>query len=97
MLRKCANPDCASPFRRLSEGKLFLLQTDEGPAADDRDQFSRQPQRIEHFWLCDQCAAVFTLSFQRGRGMVTVPLPEAVQKETVSAVGLRQTVDDAAC
>ena len=98
MLHKCANPDCASPFRRLSEGKLFLLQTEDGQAAeDDRNDFSRQPHRIEHFWLCNQCAGVLTLSFQRGRGMVTVPLPEAIRKKPVAAVRFRETVDDAAC
>lgn len=98
MLHKCANPDCANPFRRLSEGKLFLLEADGGHAAgDDRNGFSRQAHRIEHFWLCNQCAAVFTLSFERGRGMVTVPLPQAARKKPVSAVHFRETADDAVC
>jgi len=26
MLHKCANPDCVRPFRRLTEGKLFLIE-----------------------------------------------------------------------
>jgi len=98
MLHKCANPDCANPFRRLSEGKLFLLETDGGHAAgDDRNGFSRQPHHIEHFWLCNQCAAVLTLSFERGRGMVTVPLPVAVRKKPVAAVHFQETADDVVC
>jgi hypothetical protein len=96
MLHKCANPNCANPFRRLSEGKLFLLATDGDHVASDRDQFSGQSRRIEHFWLCDQCAAVFTLSFERGRGMVTVPLPVAVRRKPVSSVQFPETADDAA-
>ena len=30
---------------------------------------------MERFWLCDGCSSLLTLTFERGRGMVTVPLP----------------------
>jgi hypothetical protein len=79
MLYKCANPACTSLFRRLSLGKLFLLETDNGEALTipiaSRSRRERSLRRIERYWLCDDCASLLTLTFERGRGMVTVPLP----------------------
>lgn len=79
MLYKCANPVCPTLFRSLSHGKLFLLHTD-GPAAVGpgivptirRERSSGQRER---YWLCDNCFPLLTLTFERGRGMVTVPIP----------------------
>ncbi len=98
MLHKCANPNCANPFRRLSDGKLFLLETEgnQTPFAD-QNGFAHSVHRIEHFWLCSQCAAVLTLCFERGRGMVTVPLAEALAKKPSAAIRFRENIDDAAC
>ena len=79
MLHKCANPVCPSLFRRLSQGKLFLLETDSsaamlsGTAPESRR--GRSARTVERYWLCDGCSSVLTLTFERGRGMVTVPLP----------------------
>ena len=79
MLHKCANPACTSLFRSLSMGKLFLLETDYGegltPAIVPRSRRDRSLRRMERYWLCDGCSALLTLTFERGRGMVTVPLP----------------------
>ncbi len=74
MLHKCANPSCSVPFRSLREGKLFLAETlpsDFSPAFDGQ---RRRLRRREHFWLCDACAAHFTLRFDPALGMLTVPL-----------------------
>jgi hypothetical protein len=78
MLHKCANPACPSLFRSLSLGKLFLLDTDSSAAGASgiapqirRGQSVRQTER---YWLCDGCSSLLTLTFERGRGMVTVPL-----------------------
>ena len=86
MLHKCANPDCVRPFRKLTEGKLFLIEINGSyPTGQTAAKWDGQaPHRIEHFWLCEQCAAVLTLSFEKGRGMVTVPLPESVRKRPAS-------------
>jgi hypothetical protein len=79
MLHKCANPACASAFRSLRHGKLFLLETDygsapgSGPSPGNRRE--RLARRVERYWLCDRCSSLLTLTFERGRGMVTVPLP----------------------
>jgi len=76
MLHKCANPACSKPFRRLNEGKLFQVESEyfrtrfSAASVSRRDQLSR---RVEHYWLCDDCCSVLTLSFEPGRGMVAVP------------------------
>ncbi len=79
MLHKCANPACSSVFRSLNRGKLFLLDGDTSAsvASGIAPAFRRgRPGRLmERYWLCDCCSSLFTLTFERGRGMVTVPLP----------------------
>jgi hypothetical protein len=79
VLFKCANPACPSLFRSLSHGKLFLLHTD-GPAAGGSGvataiRRGRSPCQKERYWLCDNCFPLLTLTFERGRGMITVPIP----------------------
>lgn len=74
MLQKCANPACTVPFRSLREGKLFLAET----FSSDLNVIGnrRRLRRREHFWLCDACAAHFTLRFDTTLGMMTVPIHE---------------------
>lgn len=85
MLHKCANPDCVRPFRKLAEGKLFLIEIASScPPGEPAGWDGSTPHRVEHFWLCEQCASVLTLSFDKRRGMVTVPLPEGVRKRPAS-------------
>lgn len=76
MLHKCANPACLNPFRKLSQGKLFLVETpppEEAMATPRKRSLSNH--RIEYYWLCDQCAFALTLSYEKGRGVVAVPRP----------------------
>ena len=79
MLNKCANKACPRAFRSLSHGKLFLLEIDhaERPVASTSfpGRKERLERRVERYWLCDCCSSLFSLTFERGRGMVTVPLP----------------------
>jgi hypothetical protein len=44
VLHKCANPDCSSVFRRLSHGKLFLLEIDHA-VESGHTPFANQPKR----------------------------------------------------
>ncbi len=93
MLAKCANTLCNAPFRRLSEGKLFLLQGDTTPnreAVDPRK--GKPPRRLEYFWLCSDCARYVTLTFDETTGVTTVPLSRAtalgaMQESTYPDVG----------
>jgi hypothetical protein len=88
VLHKCANPNCTSPFRKLSQGKLFLVDTQPLEASEARRaRWRGQPtHRVEYYWLCDQCAFVFTLSYEKGRGVVAVPRPECTKRMPVAAV-----------
>jgi hypothetical protein len=96
MLHKCANPDCVRPFRKLAEGKLFLAEVDSSYPPGQTAKLNGQTlHRVEYFWLCEQCAGVLTLTFDKGRGMVTVPLPISARKGP-AAVCSDATVGNAA-
>jgi hypothetical protein len=88
VLHKCANPNCTSPFRKLSQGKLFLVDTQ--PLEDleaRRTRWKGQPShRIEYYWLCEQCAFALTLSYEKGRGVVAVPRRENRKNMSTAAV-----------
>ena len=62
-----------------SHGKLFLLETEHAatvisdPIGIERRE--RTARRVERYWLCDRCSLLLTLTFERGKGMITVPLP----------------------
>ena len=79
MLSHCANSKCSKRFLRLREGKLFVVET--GPrrqlGEQDPSPFlqERPRQRVERYWLCDECAAVWTLVYDPKQGIRLVPLP----------------------
>jgi hypothetical protein len=87
VLHKCANPACASPFRKLSQGKLFLVEMEPIERSQSRRPHGRsQPShRIEYYWLCDQCALAMTLSYEQGRGVVAVVKAEFAKKLPAAA------------
>ena len=91
MLHKCANTTCCNRFRKLSEGKLFQVETeyfDPPKVQKIRPGKNARPlHRIEHYWLCNECSSFLTLTFEKGQGMITIPLPGALGKKTVRAFG----------
>jgi hypothetical protein len=89
VLHKCANPNCTSPFRKLSEGKLFLVDTQPLEDVDTkRARWKGQAtHRIEYYWLCDRCAFALTLSYEKGRGVVAVPRLDS--RKTMPAATVR--------
>ena len=91
MLHKCANESCNTPFRRLREGKLFQVETEYftgRTSAANTARKARPSRRIEHYWLCDACSPFVTLTFDQGRGVITVPLPDGLGKKTVKMLSL---------
>lgn len=91
MLRKCANNTCSNPFRRLSDGKLFQVETEyfappDIPKTRAAGWGPGRLHRIEHYWLCDECSSFLTLTFEKGQGMITIPLAGATGKKTVRAL-----------
>ena len=63
MIAKCANPSCVASFRYLHEGKVFMVEV--GTPGDATK--AKLPHRIEHFWLCSQCAQSLTLVMHEGK------------------------------
>ncbi|HVO80998.1 MAG TPA: hypothetical protein VMT28_09715 [Terriglobales bacterium] len=92
MLHKCANPACSNVFRRLSEGKLFQVESEYleavSPGKSVPARNPRGVRKVEHYWLCNDCSSFLTLIFDRGQGMITVPLPASGGRKMVTAVGL---------
>jgi hypothetical protein len=97
MLSKCANPGCPAPFLYLRQGKLFRMDTNAGvPPANAATEGRRLARRLEFFWLCDQCAVLVTLNYQKDVGITAVPLSKTQASESqmsstqtlVASVGL---------
>ena len=83
MLSRCANSQCSRPFLRLREGKLFLVETERlakpGESVSPPFVRARKVQRqVEHYWLCDECAAQWTLVYDRDQGVALAPLRRPV-------------------
>ena len=55
----CANPKCEAEFKRLGEGKLFIQP--------DNPSANANHLRQKAIWLCDACARVFEVQFDRSR------------------------------
>jgi hypothetical protein len=89
MLSRCANSQCSRPFLRLRQGKLFLVETEGvakpgSPPASASAPMRLQSRRLERYWLCDQCAAVWTLVRERSQGIELVPLRRPAVSATVN-------------
>jgi len=92
MLSQCANSQCSKPFLKLREGKLFLVETARltkpGESAAPPFVRARQQQRqVEHYWLCDDCASVWTLIYEGERGIALTPLRKPIASAAVAAAG----------
>jgi len=90
MLSHCANSKCCRPFLRLREGKLFLVETDRltKPGEPATPPFIRARQlqrRVEHYWLCDECAAQWTLIYDPENGVALSPLRRPAVNVAVAA------------
>lgn len=58
MISKCANPQCAKTLMRLDGGRFFGFHT-KNPDA--------KQTKFENFWLCTNCARIFTLRQVEGK------------------------------
>lgn len=88
MLSKCANPDCNTPFHYLRDGRLYQIDTADSAEPGDSLPFTFEPKRphkVEFFWLCGHCSTSMTLSFQRGKGVVAVPLPAPITRRAAAS------------
>jgi hypothetical protein len=89
---KCANPACPVVFHWLIGGKFFRFSdrhcdTCSGKAsAESLIEKKCEGHCVKHFWLCDRCSSVFTLTYRQPVGvflkLLWSELPEA---ETIAA------------
>jgi hypothetical protein len=93
MLHKCANPICLKRFRHLDEGKLFQVETEclpvsTSPRSASASRRGRVTRQVERYWLCDDCSVVLTLTFEKGRGVVPIPLVTPIKRDASPSIDM---------
>jgi hypothetical protein len=78
MLSHCANSKCSKPFLNLREGKLFVVEADgppgsQSPGALALPRVMPKVRKLEHYWLCDECAVRWTLIYDQTEGIEMIP------------------------
>jgi len=57
---------------------LFLVETENipklGELAPPFVRARQLPRQVEHYWLCNECAAQWTLVYDQDRGIALAPL-----------------------
>jgi len=90
MLSRCANSECCRPFLRLRDGKLFLIETDRlskpGITGPPFVRARKQQRLVEHYWLCDECATRYTLTYSSEQGVILSPLRRPAVTEPAADV-----------
>jgi hypothetical protein len=84
MVSKCANPDCPAVFQYLRDGKVYRLEVqDFGDElmGDDR----KPPKRVEHFWLCGDCARTMRISFDGVRKVDVIPVERPLYRRAAAS------------
>jgi hypothetical protein len=78
---------------------LFAVETECAAVPDQHEGMSvrraKSLRRVEHYWLCDECANFITLTFDRERGMITIPLPEFGSRPLLTRTPPHQPPPDA--
>src|SRR5271157_118805 len=67
MITKCANQRCGQPFLYFRGGKLFIVDARSNLQPGNSSTPDQAPQKLEHFWLCEHCAATMTLVVGQGK------------------------------
>jgi hypothetical protein len=70
VLDKCANPACSQKFRRLREGRVFVIEV---PADYQRSASGSAYQR-QYLWLCNSCCHSMTVILDKHMRVQVVPL-----------------------
>jgi len=91
MLYKCANEACSAPFRKLREGSCSKSRPStsqdrrRGPSPSDVPE---PPAELSISGCVTLCSPYLTLTVDRQRGVVTVPLPDGLGQKTVRVLAL---------
>lgn len=77
MLDKCANPTCSARFRKLREGRVFVIEV----GADSETNRAGRVCQQRYFWLCDSCCRTMTVIAEKdGARIQVVPLAGVVDR-----------------
>ena len=71
MLDKCANPACSETFRRLRDGRVFVMEIE----SDYQSSTNERARQRQYFWLCNSCCLTMTVISEKGKRARVVPLP----------------------
>ena len=90
---KCANPACPTIFYWLTGGKFFRFSAPHCESCDGKSKNQAAGEKkcaggcVKHFWLCEPCCNVFTLTHKLSLGVVlTLLRTELPETEEVPAV-----------
>jgi hypothetical protein len=73
MVNSCANPTCSKPLHYLREGRIFVFDVPETPAIKRMD--GARGRRMEHYWLCGDCAQTLMLKHSIEEGVKLLSRP----------------------
>jgi hypothetical protein len=91
VLSKCLNPHCSATFQHLGQGRLFRINFTEASrksalAGKKAVACIRSKNHaIEHFWLCEKCAATMTVELSDACEVRLIPLQTSLRKPCVVA------------
>jgi hypothetical protein len=74
MFAKCANPACPRTFEYHDAGRFFRF-TKRNSQSDkvDHEPAVGNNHPVEHYWLCERCAEIYTLVYMEGAGVMLKP------------------------
>jgi hypothetical protein len=96
MLSKCLNSRCSATFQYLGQGRLYRVDfADAGRKRSLAGKESAVSVRskacpIEHFWLCEKCAATMTIELNDGDEVRLIPSDVSGGKPAASASAPRK-------
>jgi hypothetical protein len=67
MVNYCANPKCEKPLHYLREGRIFVFDVPDAPSVKRID--GARGRRMEHYWLCGDCAQTLIVKHSTAEGM----------------------------
>jgi hypothetical protein len=82
---KCANPACPTAFHWLQGGKFFRFSAEKDDECDARHAGGTGCKNhcVKHYWLCERCSGVFSLTYEEGTGvMLKLLWPELPNAES---------------
>ena len=102
MLSKCFASQCSATFQYLGQGKLFRIDFTEASRkrtlAGQQSTASarRRSAPIEHFWLCERCAATSTIELSEASEVCVVPRAGLTPKPIKAQAAPKSSLETAA-